>query len=60
MEAKIVEEDVIAIAEGINKKLSQEEIEFVLDEYPSWQDNDPASMWNEVIENIIYFIENHR
>ena len=60
MDPKIAKEDVIAVAESINKKLSQQEIEFVLDEYQSWQDNQPTSMWNEVIEDIIYFIINHR
>ena len=60
METKITEEDVIAVAQSIGKELTVEEVGFVLDEYPFWQENQPTSMWNEIVEDIIYFIFNHR
>jgi hypothetical protein len=52
----IQKEDVINVAIGINKTLTEEQINQVLEMYPTEQDRYPTDTWNLVIENSIYQI----
>jgi hypothetical protein len=49
--------DVISIATAINKTLTNEQIEKVLELYPSEQENDPTGTWNLVIEHCINLVD---
>jgi hypothetical protein len=46
--------DVKFIAASINKTLTEEQINEVLEMYPTEQESDPTGTWNLVIENCIY------
>jgi hypothetical protein len=48
--------DVEHVAHSLNKKLTEKQINEVLEMYPAEQDNDPTASWDLVIENCIYQI----
>jgi len=48
--------DVEHVAHSLNKKLTEKQINEVLEMYPAEQDNDPTTSWDLVIENCIYQI----
>jgi hypothetical protein len=54
---KLIEEDVIDIANTIGKTLTEKEIEWVLLCYEDSQRQDPIATWNLVVENLIYQVE---
>jgi Ca2+-binding EF-hand superfamily protein len=54
----ISKDDVIDISKTINVTLTDEQIDKVLEMYPSEQDNDTSGTWDLVIENCIYQIIN--
>lgn len=52
--ANISREDVINVAQQINVELDDNQIEIVLGNYPSEEQNDPTATWNLIVENTIY------
>ena len=48
--------DVIFVASSINKTLTEEQINEVINMYPVEQEMDPTATWNLVIENCIYHV----
>ena len=56
MNNQITKQDVIYVAQSIGKILTEEQINEVLEMYPSEQENDPFENCMLVLENIIYTI----
>jgi hypothetical protein len=52
--------DVLQVAKSISIDLTESDIDEVLTQYPSEQDNDPTATWNLVIENCIYNVNNDK
>ena len=52
----ISKNDVINVARSINKALTDDQIEMVIEEYPMWVEQDPAANWRLLVEDIINFI----
>ena len=52
--------DVLNVAKSISIDLTESDIDEVLTQYPSEQDNDPTATWDLVIENCIYNINNDK
>lgn len=52
--ARIVEEDVLAVAESLGITLTETEVEWTLDCYEDAQRQDPTGTWDLVIEDLIY------
>lgn len=52
--------DVIDVASRLGFTLTESEIEEVLAQYPTEQDNDLSATWNLVVENCIYNVINLR
>lgn len=50
----ITKQDVINVANSINVTLTDEQINTVLEMYPSEQEADPSGTWDLVIEHCIY------
>jgi hypothetical protein len=48
--------DVQTVAETIGKKLTEAEIQQVLEIYPFMQEQDPGATWDLVVEQCIYEI----
>ena len=57
-ECGIEASDVYQVANDINIKLTEDEVNEVLLSYPSEQAEDPTATWNLVVEKIIYDIKN--
>jgi hypothetical protein len=54
MSSKIAREDVINVGNSINKELTEKEIIWVLENYISYQNDEPESTWNLIVERMIY------
>ena len=54
MNNQITKEDVVYVAQSIGKILSEEQINEVLEMYPSEQEKEPFENCMLVLENIIY------
>jgi hypothetical protein len=54
MSSKIAREDVIKVGNSINKELTEKEIIWVLENYISYQNDEPESTWNLIVERMIY------
>lgn len=54
----IQKEDVQQVAYSIKINLTEEQIQYVLDNYESAQEEDPSGTWDLVVENLIYNITN--
>jgi hypothetical protein len=54
MSSKITREDVINVGNSINKELTEKEIIWVLENYISYQNDEPESTWNLIVERMIY------
>ncbi len=52
--ARIIEEDVLAVAESLGITLTDKEVEWALDCYEDAQRQDPSGTWDLVIEDLIY------
>lgn len=52
----IDKQDVLSVARSIDKTLTDEQIEDVLEEYPAWAKQDPTATWNLIVEDLIYFV----
>lgn len=52
--ARIVEEDVLAVAEDLGITLTETELNWVLDCYEDTQRQDPMGTWDLVVEDLIY------
>jgi len=48
--------DVIRVAKSLGKTLTDKQVQFVVNEYPAWQETDPTANWSSVVEDVIYFI----
>ena len=56
MSNKIQKEDVLQVSNDLNIKVNEKTIQWVLDNYESFQDNDPSATWNLVVEQMLYDI----
>lgn len=54
MSNKITREDVINVGNSINKELTEKEINWVLENYISYQNDEPQSTWNLIVERMLY------
>ncbi len=54
MSNRISKEDVINVGSSINKELTEKEINWVLENYISYQNDEPESTWNLIVERMIY------
>lgn len=53
----VSKEDVLVVAKDLKIKLSEKQIEDILNEYPEAQENDPTATWDLIIEDLIYQIQ---
>jgi len=56
MTNKITREDVISIGNSIKKTLTEKEINWVLENYESYEKDEPQSTWNLIVERMLYDI----
>ena len=56
MTNKITREDVINIGNTINKQLTEKEINWVLENYESYENDEPQSTWDLIVERMLYDI----
>ena len=56
MTNKITREDVISIGNSINKTLTEKEISWVLENYEGYENDEPQSTWNLIVERMLYDI----
>ena len=56
MSNKIQKEDVLQVSVDLKIKVSEKVIQWVLDNYESFQADDPTSNWNLVVESMLYDI----
>lgn len=55
----ITPEDVQGVADFLKRKLTQDQIQKVVELYPGEQEEDPSAVWYLVVEKIIYdLVEN--
>jgi hypothetical protein len=52
--SSISREDVISIGNSINKQLTEKEISWVLENYISYQNDEPQSTWDLIVERMLY------
>lgn len=57
-EPSLTSEDIMNVATSINKKLSEDQLQIILERYPDAQKNDSGATWNLVVEQLIYEVEN--
>jgi len=50
----IDKEDVIRTAEIIGISVTDDLINQIIEEYPSWVEQDPTATWNLIIEDMLY------
>jgi len=56
MENSIQKEDVLRVSKRLDIKVNEKTIKWVLENYESFQDNDPTATWNLVVEQMLYDI----
>ena len=56
MTNKITREDVINVGNTINKQLTEKEIKWVLENYKSYENDEPDSTWDLIVERMLYDI----
>ena len=56
MSNQIQKEDVLQVSNDLNIKVNEKTIQWVLDNYESFQNDDPTSTWNLVVEQMLYDI----
>jgi hypothetical protein len=54
MESKIKKEDVLSVANALLIKTNYEIIQWVIENYESYQSNDPTATWDLVVEQMLY------
>ena len=52
----IKKEDVLQVSNDLKIKVNEKTIQWVLDNYESFQSDDPTSTWNLVVESMLYDI----
>jgi Ca2+-binding EF-hand superfamily protein len=52
----IEKEDVTCVAESIGKKLTDEQVDQIIEEYPSWAEQDPTATWDLIVEDLVHFV----
>ena len=55
---KLHEEDVTRVASMIGKTLTPEQIQWVIDYYTGYEEQDPTANWSEIVEQEIYDVLN--
>jgi len=53
--AEITKQDVLDMARSLGKKVTDEQAQFIAEQYPDWQKTDPAANWTSIVEDLIYF-----
>lgn len=54
MESKIEKEDVLNVANALPIKINYEIIQWVIENYESYQEADPTATWDLVVEQMLY------
>jgi hypothetical protein len=54
MTSKITREDVINVGNSVNKELTEKEINWVLENYESYETDEPHSTWDLIVERMLY------
>jgi hypothetical protein len=52
----ITKNDVTRIAESIGKTLTDEQTQWVIDEYSNWGKQDITATWDLIVEDMIYYV----
>ena len=56
MSNSIQKEDVLQVSKRLDIKVNEKTIKWVLENYESYQSDDPTSTWNLVVESMLYDI----
>jgi hypothetical protein len=56
MSNKIQREDVLQVANDLSIKVNEKIIQWVLDNYESYQNDDPTATWDLIVEQMLYDI----
>ena len=56
MSNQIKKEDVLQVSNDLKIKVNEKTIQWVLDNYESFQNDDPTATWNLVVEQMLYDI----
>ena len=56
MSNSIQKEDVLQVSKRLDIKVNEKTIKWVLENYESFQNDDPTSNWNLVVESMLYDI----
>ena len=60
MQQTITKIDVINVANSINKKVTDTEINWILANYNDYENEDPESNWNLIVENMLYNLPKYK
>jgi len=51
----ITKEDVKQTADSIGMEPTDEDVQLILNEYPSWEKQDLTATWNLIVEDMLYY-----
>jgi hypothetical protein len=54
MTQEISKQDIINVAKSINKSLSESQINWILENYDNYKNEDPKANWSLIVENMLY------
>jgi hypothetical protein len=54
MQNEISKQDIVNVAQSINKSVSESQINWILENYNSHQKEDPKTNWSLIVENMLY------
>ena len=57
---KITSEDVKNVAKTIKQEMTDDEINFIIEEYPGAESEDPTGTWDLIVEDLIYRVIDER
>ena len=60
MQQTIAKIDIINVANSINKKVSDTEINWILENYNDYENEDPESNWSLIVENMLYNLPKYK
>ena len=54
MQNEISKQDIVNVAQSINKSVSESQINWILENYNSHKKQDPKTNWSLIVENMLY------
>ena len=60
MTSTISKIDIINVANSINKKVTDTEINWILENYSSYENEDQESNWSLIVENMLYNLPKYK